>query len=76
MSFFLDELQVFAKRLKCNTDCEKMEKGSAEREQCEKENCIEIPDPVDPDEIEDEYDYSYGDETDDEDNEVEVQPRS
>ena len=37
-----------------------MEKGSTEREECEKQNCIEILVPRDPKDLEDEYDYSYG----------------
>jgi hypothetical protein len=54
-----------------------MESGSSARSICEKENCIEIETPDDPEAMEDEYDYSYG--TDDEsDNEVviAVSPRT
>ena len=56
--------QTFSKRLKCNTDCERLVKGSAEREQCRKENCIEIEVPKTAKELEEEYDYAYGYEDD------------
>jgi hypothetical protein len=60
--FFNDHVfsQNFGKRLKCNTDCQKMVNGSNARSLCEAENCIEIKTPDDPEAIEDEYDYSYG----------------
>ena len=55
--------QNFGKRLACNTKCESLSPGSAEREACEAENCIEIVSEDTAEgrgEEEDEYDYSYG----------------
>ena len=62
------------KRLRCNTDCQKLEEGSAERDQCEKLNCIEIAKSEDLGL--DEYDYSYGYEDDAANEVIEVTPRS
>ena len=67
-------LQTFHKRLKCNTDCEELEKGSPERDQCETENCIEMP--RHQEEIEEEYDYSYGYEDESVNEIIEVSPRT
>lgn len=53
-------IDIFNKRLKCNTKCENMERGTTERQECEAKNCIEILVSRDPKDLEDEYDYSYG----------------
>merc|ERR1712228_830800 len=68
-----DFLQTFARRLKCNTDCQKFKEGSEKRQQCEIENCIELAQLRTVEDIVDDYDYSYGYEDTEEDNEVQVE---
>jgi len=70
-------LQTFARRLRCNTECQKFKEGSEKRQQCEIENCIELAQLKTAEEVADEYDYSYGYEDTEEENEViEVSPRT
>jgi len=64
-------LQTFARRLKCNTDCQKFKEGSEKRQQCEIENCIELAQLRTVEDIVDDYDYTYGYEDTEEENEVE-----
>merc|ERR1711971_1399226 len=59
-------IESFGRRLRCNTECEKLEKGSEKREQCEIENCIELAQIRTAEEMEEEYDYSYGYDDDEE----------
>jgi len=53
-------IENFGRRLRCNTECEKLEKGSEKRKQCEIENCIELAQIRTAEAMEEEYDYSYG----------------
>ena len=65
-------LQIFNKRFKCNTECRKMENGTAEKLQCEKDFCQGFVKPKTKEQQEEEelkklaeqydYDYSYDDE--------------
>merc|ERR1712083_1082067 len=71
-----DFLQTFARRLKCNTDCQKFKEGSEKRQQCEIENCIELAQLRTVEDIVDDYDYSYGYEDTEEDNEVQVEDKN
>ena len=71
MTFVLWTLQTFARRLKCNTDCQKFKEGSEKRQQCEIENCIELAQLRTVEDIVDDYDYTYGYEDTEEENEVE-----
>lgn len=74
---FTSFLQTFARRLRCNTECQKFKEGSEKRQQCEIENCIELAQLKTAEEVADEYDYSYGYEDTEEENEViEVSPRT
>merc|ERR1712088_964612 len=57
---FTSFLQTFARRLRCNTECQKFKEGSEKRQQCEIENCIELAQLKTAEEVADEYDYSYG----------------
>merc|ERR1712150_403110 len=68
--------KIFNKRFKCNTECRKMENGTAEKLQCEKDFCQGFVKPKTKEQQEEEelkklaeqydYDYSYDDEYDDE----------
>ena len=73
-------LQTFNKRFKCNTECRKLEDGTDEKVQCEKEFCEGLVKPKTKEQLEEEevkklaeqYDYDYSDEDyedDEEDNE-------
>jgi len=74
---FGEFLQTFTRRLKCNTECQKFKEGSEKRQQCERENCIELAQIRTAEELEDDYDYSYGyDDTEEENEVIEVSPRT
>jgi len=53
-------IESFGRRLRCNTECQKLEEGSEKRQQCEIENCIEAAQLRTAEVLEEEYDYSYG----------------
>jgi len=72
--------KTFNKRFKCNTECRKLEDGTDEKVQCEKEFCEGFVKPKTKEQLEEEevkklaeqYDYDYSDEDyedDEEDNE-------
>ena len=75
----MDILQTFNKRFRCNTDCKKLDDGTAEKKECEKKYCEGFIAPKSKKEQEEEklkelaaqydYDYSYSDEDDGEENE-------
>jgi len=69
--------KIFNKRFKCNTECRKMENGTAEKLQCEKDFCQGFVKPKTKEQQEEEelkklaeqydYDYSYEDDEEEED---------
>jgi len=69
--------KTFNKRFKCNTECRKLEDGTDERVQCEKEFCKGFVKPKTKEQQEEEelkelaaqYDYDYSDDEDYEDEE-------
>ena len=73
----LNILQTFNKRFKCNTECRKLEDGTDEKVQCEKDFCKGFVKPKTKEQQEEEelkklaeqYDYDYSDDEEYEDDE-------
>lgn len=53
---FTKFMEIFNLRLKCNTDCRKMEENSLKRQQCEAKYCKDLKEEI-KDEKDEEYDY-------------------
>lgn len=66
--------KTFNKRFKCNTDCRRLEDGTAEKVQCEKDYCEGFVKPKTKEEqheeemkkLAEQYDYDYSDDEEDE----------
>ena len=72
---FVNVLQTFNKRFKCNTECRKLEDGTDEKVQCEKDYCegfvkLKTKKQQEEEELKElaaQYDYDYSDDEEKED---------
>ena len=76
----LNTFQTFNKRFKCNTECRKLEDGTNEKVQCEKDFCEGFVKPKTKEQQEEEelkklaeqYDYDYSDDEEYDEDEEDV----